>query len=240
MGRRPAPPPGRPVRRNRPVRLARRLVGHGRNADHPQRQRLVGVVAAHDEGRAIVIQGSGNVPGTESFDGGHACVIAPETHSSGDWLFGDPLATGWQWIAPSGIRSWAEHWQSSVAFATGEKPPSSPPPEPAPPPSSPAVVVPDIGAELRRAEGYAAAMALDAEVGAWLAWLGQGGAIDGARWDSSTWSGPVSLAQLLADCDGAPAVWDRGAVLDPVAAADHARRTAPQWGSIGWRQLVWH
>jgi hypothetical protein len=52
------------------------------------------VKTAHNEGRAIVIQGTGNVPGSESFDGGHACAIAPETHSDGRWLFGDPLATG--------------------------------------------------------------------------------------------------------------------------------------------------
>jgi hypothetical protein len=83
------------------------------------------LVAAHDEGRAVVVQGSGDVPGNQSFDGGHACVIAPETHSDGRWLFGDPLATGWQWIAPSAIRSWAEAMSSGIYFATGEAPPGA-------------------------------------------------------------------------------------------------------------------
>src|SRR4051812_27702756 len=34
------------------------------------------VVADHDAGRAIVIQGSGEVPGAGSFTGGHACCIS--------------------------------------------------------------------------------------------------------------------------------------------------------------------
>ena len=196
------------------------------------------LVAAHDEGRAVVIQGSGNVPGSESFDGGHACAIAPETHADGRWLFGDPLASGWQWIEPGAIRSWAEHWQSSIAFATGEKPSSSP--TPAPEPDAVPTPVPAIGPELRRAEGYAAELALDGEVGAWLAWLGPGGRIVGARWSSSTWAGELELDELLEPCDDpVVAVWGRGPVLDPVAAADHARRTAAAWGSEGWRALRW-
>jgi hypothetical protein len=75
------------------------------------------VKTAHDEGRAIVIQGTGEVPGTGSFDGGHACCIGLETDSSGRWLFGDPLASGWQWIEPGAIKSWAERWEPGVAFA---------------------------------------------------------------------------------------------------------------------------
>jgi hypothetical protein len=69
------------------------------------------------EGRAIVIQGEGNVPGSESFDGGHACCISPETHSDGRWLFGDPLADGWQWVSESSIRDWAENLSSGIYFA---------------------------------------------------------------------------------------------------------------------------
>jgi hypothetical protein len=69
------------------------------------------------EGRAVIIQGEGNVPGSESFDGGHACVISPETHSDGKWLFGDPLASGWQWVSESAIRDWAENLGSGIYFA---------------------------------------------------------------------------------------------------------------------------
>ena len=198
------------------------------------------VVAAHDEGRAIVIQGTGNVPGSESFDGGHACAIAPETHSDGRWLFGDPLASGWQWIDPGAIRSWAERWQSSIAFATGEKPPNTPPPTPEPEPVIP-TPVPAFGPELERAEGLGAALALDAAVGEWVAYLEPPGPIVGARWDASGWTGPetASLAWLLDDCDEQVSLWGRGPLLDPVAAARHALETAPTWGAEGWRSLRW-
>ena len=88
------------------------------------------------EGRAIVIQGQGNVPGSESFDGGHACVILPETQSDASkWLFGDPLATGWQWVSESSIKSWAQAWNSSISFGITD--PNKPPPPDQPPPSNP-------------------------------------------------------------------------------------------------------
>jgi hypothetical protein len=186
------------------------------------------VVAAHDEGRAIVIQGTGNVPGSESFDGGHACAIAPETHSGGDWLFGDPLASGWQWIAPSAIRSWAERWQSSIAFAVGEAPPAGGGGGGGGGGAAPAAIptpVPDIGAELRRAELHGGEMALDAEVAGWLDWLGPVDGRPGTAWDLSAWSTSAS--------------WGRGSILDPVAAADHARSTTASWDGAGWRALVW-
>lgn len=75
------------------------------------------VKAAHNEGRAVIIQGEGNVPGSESFDGGHACIIGIETASDGKWLFGDPLASGWQWVTESSIRDWAENLSSGIYFA---------------------------------------------------------------------------------------------------------------------------
>lgn len=92
------------------------------------------VQTAHKEGRAVIIQGEGNVPGSESFDGGHACVIAPETHSDGRWLFGDPLATGWQWVSESSIKTWAQNLSSSIYFAVSKIPAASTPPPPAPEP----------------------------------------------------------------------------------------------------------
>ena len=95
------------------------------------------VKTAHNEQRAILIQGEGNVPGSESFDGSHACVIGIETHSDGRWLFGDPLADGWQWVKPSDIEKWAKALSSSIYFAVS-KPLSVPPePEPEPEPEKP-------------------------------------------------------------------------------------------------------
>jgi hypothetical protein len=199
------------------------------------------VVTAHNEGRAIVIQGSGNVPGSESFDGGHATVIAPETHSDGRWLWGDPLASGWQWVSASSIRTWAEHWQSSIAFAVGEKPPAEPPPVPPTPepPPCPPVVPP--GPELARAEELGAALALDEEVGSWIVWLRAGEPVD--TWDVGLW-GPIdpTLDELLAagPCvEGAAACWARAPLLDPIAAARAAMTTAAVWDALAWRELVW-
>lgn len=97
------------------------------------------VKTAHNEGRAILIQGEGNVPGAETFDGSHACAIGIETNSEGDWLWGDPLATGWQWVPPSKIESWAKALHSSIMFAVSKvvasepTPPPTPPAEPDPP-----------------------------------------------------------------------------------------------------------
>ena len=95
------------------------------------------VVKAHDEGRAIVVQGTGNVPGSSSFDEPHACVISPETHSGGDWLFGDPNTTGWQWVSPSSIKTWMAAFSSGYAFAVGTRPPAPVPPEPPEPEPKP-------------------------------------------------------------------------------------------------------
>ena len=90
------------------------------------------VKTAHNEKRAILIQGEGNVPGSESFDGSHACVIGIETNSEGKWLWGDPLADGWQWVTPSSIETWAKALDSSIYFAVS-KPLTSAPPVTAPP-----------------------------------------------------------------------------------------------------------
>ena len=98
------------------------------------------VKAARQDWRAIVIQGTGNVPGSESYDGGHACVILPERQAGGaDWLFGDPLASGWQWVDPDAIKTWAKAFSSGINFAVSRShPPESsepvPPPTPAPAP----------------------------------------------------------------------------------------------------------
>lgn len=94
------------------------------------------VKTAHNEKRAILIQGEGNVPGSESFDGSHACVIGTETNSDGEWLWGDPLASGWQWVAPSKIESWAKALHSSIMFAVTKVQPT-PPPQPVPQPPTP-------------------------------------------------------------------------------------------------------
>jgi hypothetical protein len=98
------------------------------------------VKQCHNEGRAILIQGEGNVPGDESFDGSHACVIGIETNSDGKWLWGDPLASGWQWVPPSKIEDWAKNLSSGILFAVS-KVVTTPPPEPEPQPPKPPEVI---------------------------------------------------------------------------------------------------
>jgi len=187
----------------------------------------------HSDGQAIVIQGSGNVPGSESFDGGHACCIAPETHSDGRWLFGDPLASGWQWIKPSDIKAWAQRWQSSIAFAVGEAPPPPEPPEPEPGPEpepepvpTPVPPRPPLGQyALVVAERQVIEAERDRAVDDWAAWLAAGAPPTSSMYDAGYWGA---------------AAWARGPIPDPVRAAETARITAPQWDGGAWRELLWH
>ena len=75
------------------------------------------VRADHSDGRAIVLQGSGNVPGSATFDGGHAIVVLPETHSDGRWLQADPLCTGPQWVNEYELQEWATDYSIGIAYA---------------------------------------------------------------------------------------------------------------------------
>jgi hypothetical protein len=200
------------------------------------------VVDTHDAGRAIIIQGTGNVPGAETFDGGHACCIAPETRSSdGYWLFGDPLATGWQWVKPSAIRSWAEAWQSSIAFAAGEKPPAEPAPAPPPEPDCPdCPPPPDPAPRIAYEVAYAVAADDDADVAEWIGWLRAGEPFEGDVWDQVAWQ-PVgaTLALLDAGCGQLGAEWSRGPLPDPVASAYLALVAPAVWDGSGWRAALW-
>jgi hypothetical protein len=147
----------------------------------------------HDEGRALVVQGEGNVPGSESFDGGHGCIVAPETHSDGRWLFGDPLASGWQWVSQSSIRTWMEALSSGCYFAIGEKPAG----EPTTPtdPDTGGTPTPD-----RYPIGYAdghrqgvidgEAITMDAVFLSWQPW-DTVPPFDGSAWGSASWDSTI-------------------------------------------------
>jgi len=211
------------------------------------------VYEAHEAGRAIVIQGTGEVPGSGDFDGGHACAIGIETRSDGAWLFGDPLASGWQWIHPSSIKTWAQRWQSSIAFAVSavvvepdEPDEPDPPPDPPPPPPAESYT----RAELEAAAGAAASWAIllddDAEVRVWLDWLRapRAGAAD--RWGAGAWHDVDELLEAELDgeapdpCElGAPAVWSRGDVPAPAAEAIEALLHPAAWDGSAWRAAAW-
>jgi hypothetical protein len=177
---------------------------------------------AHDEGRAIVAQGTGEVPGSATFDGGHACVIGTETRSSdGAWLFGDPLVSSWQWASAGSIRSWMERWQSSCAFAVSRivnPPPEPPDPKPPEPPEPPPVVLPP-------APGYSAGYAAGTRDGhaaeadrTFASWLDPraGGRWEAGKWSSSRWAArPVPL----------DAVW--------------RAQLAAAWSSSEWTAATW-
>lgn len=205
----------------------------------------------HADGRAIVIQGTGNVPGSATFDGGHACSIGPETNSDGKWLWGDPLVSDWQWVNVSAIEDWAKAWSSGVSFAVSRKPPSEPPPpDPAPDPAPPPVdTTPYDAGDLQAAhqqgvqDGWVAAG--DAGVTSWVTWLRTPAPTAADRWDAGSWADhddpDVVLAKIMADpCDPTvPASWARGPVPQPVADAFACLTNPSAWNSSGWRQTVW-
>jgi hypothetical protein len=84
--------------------------------------------ADHDQGRALLLTGEGNVPGSATFDGAHAICVLPEVHSDGRWLMADPLCTGPEWVSESALRAWAERLQASINWArTAAHPPASSP-----------------------------------------------------------------------------------------------------------------
>jgi len=207
---------------------------------------------AHREGRAVVIQGTGQVPGAGDFDGGHACCIGPETRTSdGAWLFGDPLVSDWQWISPSAIHDWAARWQASIAFAVSRTPaaePPPPPPEPDCPDCPPAEQ--HTPAQLEAMESRAAAAAVtaaqDAEVTTWVAWLRDPRPAPADRWQLGAWADPSDLEREIEEelpdpCEpGAPARWSRGPYPFPVTSALEALYRAPAWSSSGWTAALWH
>src|SRR5262245_51591319 len=69
------------------------------------------LIARHREGRAIVCQGIGNVPGSGTYTGGHAAIWLPD----GAW--GDPLASRWQSVSTASIRQWMERLNPRLQYA---------------------------------------------------------------------------------------------------------------------------
>ena len=214
------------------------------------------VVDAHNAGRAIVAQGTGDVPGSQTFDGGHACAIAPETHSDGRWLFGDPLASDWQWCSSSSIRSWMERLSSGCYFAIGDKPPADP--EPPTPPPAPVDRYPEGYADGRRlGELDGRNQYADAVFRSWA----PGRAIDpdelpdGARWDLSAWATGGETVPVagdswaseggewdLADWSGTlelPIVGDAWADWPLPLDMLYRAQTPASWASAAWAGAVW-
>ena len=229
VGRRHAPPPGRPVGRDRPVRPARRP---GRPTARAltirSRRRLVG---RQDRAR----RGPGDRhPGHRQRARRRDVRRWPRLRDRA--RDARATATGcsvtrWR-PAGSGsaarASSWAERWQSSVAFAVGEKPPAAPPPTPAP----------RAGDGLRAAARHRRRaaprrgirdarprwMPRSACGSRYLAPAGRSPAASGTRRRGPA-TALASLAWLLDGCDDQLAVWGRGPVPDPAAAARHARST---------------
>lgn len=70
-----------------------------------------------EDGRAILLTGTGDVPGSATFDGGHAIAVLPERHADGRVLQADPLCTGPEWVELGALRTWAERYDPGVNYA---------------------------------------------------------------------------------------------------------------------------
>jgi hypothetical protein len=101
---------------------------HGQMLDIRSGDGWAAAKADHDDGRALLLTGEGDVPGSASFDGAHAICVLPEVHSDGRWLIADPLSTGPEWVTASALQTWAERLQGSINYArTAAHPPAGSP-----------------------------------------------------------------------------------------------------------------
>jgi hypothetical protein len=179
------------------------------------------VVAALEEGRGVILQGTGGIAGCGDYTGGHAIYVAPEKSGS-KWLKGDPECGGYEWTEASKLEGFAERLSSGVYFAVTKAQTSSTPPPPTPVPCPPPPKVEPVGPEINRAYQQGREMALDAEVGSWLAWVSYRGR---DSWGVAEWG-----------CSH----WSRAAgAIDPLTSARLARDTLPMWEAGGWRALTW-
>jgi hypothetical protein len=195
------------------------------------------VVDCLESGKGVILQGTGGVAGCGNYTGGHAIYVAPE-HSDKGWLKGDPECSGYEWTTTANLKAFAERLSSGVYFAVTAAPSTAPvPPVPVPCPDCPPPVLP--GPELDRAYALGGQLANDQAVGSWVEWLAMP---QGGQWDASGW-GPFTPTDLddLDDCGGGVggAVWGRGPLLDPVAAAVTARTTAPAFDASAWSETLW-
>lgn len=179
------------------------------------------VVSSLNEGRGVILQGTGGIASCGDYTGGHAIYVAPEKDGS-RWLKGDPECSGWEWTEASKLEAFAERLSSSVYFAvTKARPASTTPPPPTPVPC-PVVVTYPVGPSLEERELRGREMALDGEVRSWLAWISYRGrdSWDVAEWGCSHWG-------------------HAGGTIDPLTSARLARDTFPEWDAGGWRAMVW-
>jgi hypothetical protein len=92
-------------------------VGSGYHLDVRSGQGWDEVIKCHDEGRAIVLQGTGNCPGVGTYTGGHAAIWCP------DDAWGDPLTNRWQTVRKdsnldrASIHAWAARLNPRIQFA---------------------------------------------------------------------------------------------------------------------------
>jgi len=73
------------------------------------------VVNERAKGRAIVLMGRGDVPGSGTFAGNHCICVLPES-SGGRWLQADPLCSGPELVSPDALRAWAQLLEPGILF----------------------------------------------------------------------------------------------------------------------------
>jgi hypothetical protein len=201
--------------------------------------------ADRNAGRFLIVQGQGNVPGTESFDGGHACVVGPETNNAGDWLFGDPLASGWQYCSEASIKDWMNNFHSGYAWARTDahKPASTPPPDPEPapppPPPVPTWTESEVLALIEHYSKLAVSASMDDLFMVWVGWLAAPRPGQSDVWDGGSWSQPGDLPPDPCG-KGVAACWSRGPAPFPLPNAQKALATEiPPWDGAGWTASLW-
>lgn len=219
---------------------AQAFASYGESLSIKSGQGWSAVVDCLEAGRGVILQGTGGLAGCGDYNGGHAIYVAPEASGS-RWLKGDPECSGYEWAEAGTLKAWAQRLSSGVYFAaakaapTSTKPPDPPPPNPPPPPPCANV---DTAPLIETATRSAVEAERDRSVGEWVGWLAAPTAE--STYDESCWAGSGSVL-ALDDCadPGAEAIWGRGPVPDPVAAARHALTTIPLWDGEAWRSLLW-
>lgn len=78
------------------------------------------VVAYHDAGYALVVQGDSdqfsNATCSGKFDGDHAVCIHPQEGARGYWLLYDPICQGYRYESPAVLRRYAEKLDKRIRF----------------------------------------------------------------------------------------------------------------------------
>ena len=220
--------------------ICARLGGVRRDAHDRRGAGWSAVVEAHDAGRAIVIQGEGNVPGLG--------IVQRWTRVRDRARDAERRRCGYSAIRsrPAGngsrrrrSRRGRRAWQSSIAFAVSrvvaEAPDPAPEPKPPPPAPAPHTRAAELELAVELGAERAVGIASSALVGAWVRYLEAPAPSKPDAWGVGAWARPSSSSSgSRRRCGSVRAVrsggWSRGPVPYPIADALEAIKTPAAWG----------